>query len=118
MPKVFVMQRLRHSLLSFMRIGYEATAAARVGTASTAGQHAAASLPMTLSRQQTTATVQQVRKLDSSDPNYIQQLKKVLTPENSGRKQFRRKWQKQLQIKVSCDPLFLVSGPCRQVLQH
>ena len=56
---------------------------------------------LTSLRQHSTATAKQIGKLDRSDPNYLQQLKAILRPENSGRNEFHRKWQKNLLKTVS-----------------
>jgi hypothetical protein len=92
------MQRIRLNLLSLLQIGYETAALPRVGATSTT---AFTSLPLVLVRQHSTETAKQISKLDKSDPNYLQHVKRLLRPQNSGRNQFERKWQKQLQIKVS-----------------
>lgn len=98
------MQRLRQSLVSLARLGYETAAAARVGGPSTSGSSACSSLPGTaagLARQHSTATATRVGELDRAEPNYLQQLKGALKPEVSGRNRFHRKWQKALQMKAS-----------------
>ncbi|GAB4818952.1 hypothetical protein N2152v2_005998 [Parachlorella kessleri] len=83
------MQRLRHSLLAFARLEYVTAPLIRVDA--TYQPTALTSL-----RQHSTATAKQIGQLDKSDPNYLQQLKAILRPENSGRNEFHRKWQKNL----------------------
>lgn len=52
------------------------------------------------SRRHSEATAARLKELDRNDPNYLQHKKRILRPQNSGRNEFRRKWQKSLQMQV------------------